>query len=156
MPRKGPAPKRERTPDQVFHSKLVARFINNLLRGGKKSKAERIFYGALQQIGEVSGRNPVDVFSQAVRNAMPMLEVRGRRVGGANIQVPIEVRADRQVTLSIRWLIQAARQRNEKTMVGRLANELMDAANRQGNAVRRREEMHRMAEANKAFAHYRW
>ncbi|MFQ6133374.1 MAG: 30S ribosomal protein S7 [Armatimonadota bacterium] len=156
MPRKGPAPKRDRASDQVFHSKLAARFINNLIRGGKKSKAEKIFYGALQEIGEASGRNPLDIFAQAVRNCMPMVEVRGRRVGGANIQVPVEVRADRQVALGIRWLIQAARQRGEKTMMRKLANELMDAANRQGNAVRRREEMHRMAEANKAFAHYRW
>ncbi len=156
MPRKGPAPKREITPDRVYQSLLVARFINKLMRGGKKSVAERVFYGALQRVHELTERNPLDVFAQAVRNCMPRLEVRGRRVGGANIQVPVEVRADRQVALAIRWLVSHARERGEKTMREKLARELMDAANNQGNAVRRREEAHRMAEANRAFAHYRW
>jgi small subunit ribosomal protein S7 len=156
MPRKGAVAKRELAPDPVLGSRLVQRFINNLIRGGKKSVAERIFYGALTRIQEAAGRNPLDMFAQAVRNCMPLLEVRPRRVGGATYQVPIEVRADRQVSLAIRWLVTAARERPEKTMTERLAHELMDAAGRQGIAVKRKDDMHRMAEANKAFAHYRW
>ncbi len=156
MPRKGAVPKRELPPDVVLGSRLVQRFINKLIRGGKKSIAERIFYAALTRIQETSGRNPLDVFAQAVKNCMPLLEVRPRRVGGATYQVPLEVRADRQVALGIRWLVNAAREREERTMIERLANELMDAARMQGPAVKRKEDMHRMAEANKAFAHYRW
>ena len=156
MPRKGPAPKRVLPPDTVFGSRLVYRFINKLIKGGKKSVAERIFYGALQDVGETTGRNPLDVLQQAMRNVLPQVEVRGRRVGGATYQVPLEVRADRQVALAIRWLISNARERPERTMRERLANELAEASQNQGGAVRRREEMHRMAEANKAFAHYRW
>jgi small subunit ribosomal protein S7 len=156
MPRKGPAPKRILPPDAVFKSRLVQRFINCLTKGGKKSTAERIFYGAMQDIGETTGRNPVDVFQQAVRNTMPQVEVRGRRVGGATYQVPVEVRADRQVALSIRWLIENAQKRPERTMREQLANEVSEASQGQGGTIRRREEMHRMAEANKAFAHYRW
>ena len=155
MPRKGEAPKRRITPDPVFGSQTVARIINKLMKGGKKSIAERIFYGALQMIGEETGGNPLEVFQRAFRNIMPVLEVRPRRVGGATYQVPIEVGAQRQLTLTIRWLINAARARNERTMVERLARELMDAANREGAAMRRREEVQRMAEANKAYAHYR-
>jgi small subunit ribosomal protein S7 len=156
MPRKGPAPRRATEPDRIYNSRLVARFISKLMRGGKRSIAEQIFYGALQRVHEQTERNPLDVFAQAVRNCMPRLEVRGRRVGGANIQVPVEVRPDRQVALAIRWLVGYSRERGEKTMAEKLAHELVDASNMQGNAVRRREEVHRMAEANRAFAHYRW
>jgi small subunit ribosomal protein S7 len=155
MPRKGEAPKRRIAPDPVFGSQTVARIINKLMKGGKKSVAERIFYGALQMIREETGGNPLEVFQRAFRNIMPVLEVRPRRVGGATYQVPIEVGAQRQLTLTIRWLINAARARHERTMVERLARELMDAANREGAAMRRREEVQRMAEANKAYAHYR-
>ena len=155
MPRKGEAPKRRIAPDPVFGSQTVARIINKLMKGGKKSVAERIFYGALQMIGEETGGNPLEVFQRAFRNIMPVLEVRPRRVGGATYQVPIEVGAQRQLTLTIRWLINAARARHERTMIERLARELMDAANREGAAMRRREEVQRMAEANKAYAHYR-
>jgi small subunit ribosomal protein S7 len=140
----------------VFGSELVSRIINKLMKGGKKSVAERIFYGALQMVREETGRNPLEVFNHAFRNIMPLLEVRPRRVGGATYQVPVEVRAQRQLTLTIRWLINAARARHERTMVERLARELMDASNREGAAMRRREEVQRMAEANKAYAHYRW
>ncbi|MGD8238569.1 MAG: 30S ribosomal protein S7 [Armatimonadota bacterium] len=156
MPRKGAVPKREPSADPVLGSRLVQRFINKLIRGGKKSTAERIFYSALTRIHEATGGNPLDVFSQAVKNCMPVLEVRPRRVGGATYQVPIEVRAERQVSLAIRWIVTAARERPERTMVERLAGELTDAGGRQGIAVKRKDDMHRMAEANKAFAHYRW
>ena len=156
MPRKGPVPKRELSPDPVLNSRLVHRFINKLIHGGKKSVAERIFYAALTRIHQASERNPLDVFAQAVKNCMPVLEVRPRRVGGATYQVPVEVRADRQVSLAIRWLVQAAREREERAMDERLANELMDAARSQGLAMKRKDDIHRMAEANKAFAHYRW
>ena len=156
MPRKGAASKRQLEPDPVLNSRLVHRFVNKLVKGGKKSIAETIFYGALQQIQEKHSTNPVDVFEQAVRNCMPQLEVRGRRVGGATYQVPVEVRADRQVSLSIRWLVSHARQRPERTMVRKLAAELWDASQGQGGALRRKDEMHRMADANKAYSHYRW
>jgi small subunit ribosomal protein S7 len=156
MPRKGRATRRNIAPDPVFGSKLVNRFVNKLLVGGKKSTAERIFYGALQRVHDETGRNPLDVLAQAVRNCTPHVEVRGRRVGGATYQVPMEVRPDRQLSLAIRWLVQHARARGERSMTARLANELMDASNNQGNAVRKKDEMHRMAEANRAFAHYRW
>ncbi|MGC9318601.1 MAG: 30S ribosomal protein S7 [Armatimonadota bacterium] len=156
MPRKGPAPKRELKPDEVFGSRLVTRFINKILQRGNKAAAEKIFYGAMQLIAERSGENPLVVVRNALRNVMPSLEVRPRRVGGATYQVPVEVDTRRQLTLAVRWLVSAARARGERTMVERFANELMDASNREGAAVRRREEMHRMAEANKAYAHYRW
>lgn len=156
MPRKGAVPKRQLDPDPIIGSVLCHRFINKLIKGGKKSVAEKIFYGALQQIQEEHGANPLDVLQQAIRNAMPQLEVRGRRVGGATYQVPIEVRADRRLSLSIRWLVQFARERPERTMKDRLARELWEASQGEGNAVRRKDEMHRMAEANKAYAHYRW
>lgn len=156
MPRRGEAPKRTISPDPVFDSPLVQRVINKIMLGGKKVVAERAFYGAMQLIGERTGKNPLEVFAQAMRNITPTVEVRPRRVGGATYQVPVEVSARRQVTLAIRWLVAAARARPERTMVERLANELMDAANREGATVKKREDMHRMAEANKAYSHYRW
>jgi small subunit ribosomal protein S7 len=156
MPRKGPATKRQLDPDPVLGSVLCARFINKLLKGGKKSIAETIFYGALQEIQERHGRNPLEVLQQAIRNCMPVVEVRGRRVGGATYQVPIEVRQDRQVSLAIRWLVVYARQRPERSMWRKLAAELWAASQREGNAYRRKDEVHRMAEANKAYSHYRW
>lgn len=156
MPRRGEAPKRTILPDPVFDSPLVQRVINKMMVDGKKVVAERAFYGAMQLIGERTGRNPLEVFAQAMRNITPAVEVRPRRVGGATYQVPVEVSARRQVTLAIRWLVAAARARPERTMVERLANELMDAANREGATVKKREDMHRMAEANKAYSHYRW
>jgi small subunit ribosomal protein S7 len=134
----------------------VTRFINKILQGGRKSAAEKIFYGAMQLIGERMGENPLVVLRNAMRNVMPNLEVRPRRVGGATYQVPVEVDTRRQLTLAVRWIIGAMRARPERTAVERFAGEIMDAANREGAAVRRREEMHRMAEANKAYAHYRW
>jgi small subunit ribosomal protein S7 len=156
MPRKGEAPKRPVAPDPIFGSEVVTRFVNKILRGGKKSTAETIFYGALTDIAEVTGGNPLDTVQQAVRNTMPQVEVRPRRVGGANLQVPVEVSARRQITLSVRWIVDAARKRNERTMRLRVGKELMDAANREGAAYRRREEVYRMAEANRAYSHYRW
>lgn len=156
MPRKGPAQKRDLKPDEIFGSRMVTRFINKLLKGGDKASSEKIFYGAMQMIGEKMGENPLVVLRNSMRNVMPNLEVRPRRVGGATYQVPVEVDTRRQVTLAVRWIVNASRARNERTMVERFASELMDAANREGESVRRREEMHRMAEANKAYAHYRW
>jgi small subunit ribosomal protein S7 len=156
MPRKGEAPKRPVPPDPIFGSEVVTRFINKILRGGKKSTAERIFYGALTDIAETTGGNPLDVLQQAVRNTMPEVEVRPRRVGGANYQVPVPVSARRQITLSVRWIVDASRKRNERTMRLRVGRELMDAAKREGAAYRRREEVYRMAEANRAYSHYRW
>lgn len=156
MPRKGPAQKRQLDPDPVLNSRLCHRFINKLIMGGKKSLAEKIFYGALEEIHQRHNTDPLDVLEQAIRNCMPLLEVRGRRVGGATYQVPLEVRADRQVSLSIRWLVQYARQRPERTMRQRLANELWAASQNDGGAQKRKDEMHRMADANKAYAHYRW
>ena len=156
MPRKGPAPKRELKPDEIFGSRLVTRFINKILQGGRKSAAEKIFYGAMQLIGERTGENPLVVLRNAMRNVMPNLEVRPRRVGGATYQVPVEVDTRRQLTLAVRWIVGSMRARGERTAVERFAGEILDAANREGASVRRREEMHRMAEANKAYAHYRW
>jgi len=156
MPRKGAVPKRVLDPDPILGSRLVNRFINKLIKGGKKSVAETIFYGALHEIQERHNANPLDVFEQAVRNCMPQLEVRGRRVGGATYQVPVEVRADRQVSLAIRWLVQYARQRSERTMRRRLSAELWAASQGEGGATKRKDEMHRMADANKAYSHYRW
>jgi len=156
LPRKGPAPKRQLKPDEVFGSRLVSRFINKILMGGRKSAAERIFYGALQLVGERTGENPLVVLRNAMRNVMPTLEVRPRRVGGATYQVPVEVDTRRQLTLTVRWMVSAMRARGERTAMERMAGEILDAANREGASVRRREEMHRMAEANKAYSHYRW
>ena len=157
MPRRGPVPKREILPDPKYNSVLVAKFVNCLMRDGKKNVARRIFYGALELLKEkAKGEDPLKVFEKAVENCKPLLETRSRRVGGATYQVPMEVRPERQLSLAIRWLIQAARGRSEKTMVQRLANELWDAYNERGAAIKKREDTHRMAEANRAFAHYRW
>lgn len=156
MSRKGRAPKREILSDPIYGSLMVTRTINKIMWDGKKSIAEKIFYAAMDRISEKTGENPVDVFDAALNNIMPVLEVRSRRVGGSNYQVPVEVRAERRSTLGIRWLVNASRSRGERTMAERLSNEIMDAANNEGAAVRKKEDVHRMAEANKAFAHYRW
>jgi len=140
----------------VYNDVLVQRFINRLMVCGKKSTAEKIFYRAMEIVGERTKRNPLEVFHQALKNVMPILEVRPRRVGGATYQVPMEVRAERRVSLGIRWLVTSARRRGGRTMIEKLAAEILDAANNQGAAVKKREDTHRMAEANKAFAHYRW
>jgi len=156
MPRKGPAPKRQILPDPKFNSKVLARFINKLMIKGKKSTAEQLTYGALEIVAEKSGRDPMDVFSQALSNAMPLVEVRPRRVGGATYQVPMEVRPDRRQAMGMRWLINYARARGGRSMEEKLAGELLDAANNIGPTIKKREDTHKMAEANKAFAHYRW
>jgi len=155
MPRRREVPKREILPDPKFSNVEVSKFVNVLMTRGKKSVAERIIYGALDIIKQKSGKDPLDVFSLAVQNVKPTVEVKSRRVGGANYQVPVEVRSERRQALAIRWLIAAARGRNDKTMVDRLSAELMDAANNRGSAVKKREDTHRMAEANRAFAHFR-
>ncbi len=156
MPRKGPVPKRTVTPDPRFQSRLVAKFVNRLMRDGKKSLGERLLYQAIDDLGERTSEEPLKAFEQALENVKPQLEVKPRRVGGATYQVPMEVRPERQQTLAIRWLVTAARSRGEKGMSSRLTAELMDAYNGRGGAVKKREDTHRMAEANKAFAHYRW
>jgi small subunit ribosomal protein S7 len=151
------APKRPVMPDPVYNSEVVTKFINKVMWDGKKTIAEKIVYGAIEKLdGKEEGKKGIDIFFQAIENVKPLLEVRSRRVGGATYQVPMEVRPERQQTLSIRWIVDAARNRNERTMVERLANELWDAANERGAAFKKREDTHRMAEANKAFAHYRW
>jgi small subunit ribosomal protein S7 len=156
MPRKGPAPKHPVVTDPVYGSPVVTSLVNKVLRDGKRSVAERIVYGALEGCREKSGNDPVITLKRALDNVKPTLEVRSRRVGGATYQVPIEVRAGRSSTLALRWLVSFARQRREKTMTERLMNELLDASNGLGASVKRREDMHKMAESNKAFAHYRW
>ena len=156
MPRKGPVRKRPIIPDPVFNSLMAQRFINRLLIQGKKSTAERIFYGALDQIEKKAQRPGLEVFEQAVRNVMPVIEVRPRRVGGSTYQVPVEVRPDRRVSLALRWLVTNSRKRSGRTMKDRLAAELLDAANGTGASIKKKEDGHKMAEANKAFAHYRW
>ena len=157
MPRKRRIEEREIPMDRVYGSVLVSKFINNIFRCGKKSVGEDIFYGAMEMIRKkIKEEEPLNVFNQAVENVKPMLEVRSRRVGGANYQVPIEVRPARRQALAIRWILQSARSRPEKTMAERLANELMDAYNKVGTAIKKREDTHKMAEANRAFAHYRW
>jgi small subunit ribosomal protein S7 len=156
MPRRREVPKRQVLPDPKYGSQDVAKFINVLMTRGQKSVAERILYGALEQIGKKSGKDPLEVFNGAVNNVKPVVEVKSRRVGGANYQVPVEVRPVRRVALAMRWLRDAARGRSEKSMGGRLANELADAAEGRGGAMKKREEVHRMAEANKAFSHYRF
>jgi small subunit ribosomal protein S7 len=156
MPRKGPAPKRQVLPDPRYNSRTLARFINKIMLRGKKSTAERITYGAFSILADKTQKEPMDVFTQALNNVMPLVEVRPRRVGGATYQVPMEVRPDRRQAMGMRWLISFARSRPGRTMEERLAAELLDAANNQGSAVKKREDTHRMAEANKAFAHYRW
>jgi len=156
MPRKGPAPKRPLINDPVYGSPLVTQLVNKILLDGKKSTAERIVYGALEQARDKTGTDPVITLKRALDNVKPSLEVRSRRVGGATYQVPVEVRADRSTTLALRWLVGFSRKRREKTMVERLANEILDASNGLGASVKRREDTHKMAEANRAFAHYRW
>ncbi|QDG52633.1 30S ribosomal protein S7 [Persicimonas caeni] len=156
MPRKGPVPKRDTLPDPKFGEKNITLFVNVMMRDGKKNVAERILYDAIDMIGEKTGADPVEVFKEALENVRPSVEVRSRRVGGSTYQVPMEIRGERQMALAMRWVVGAARNRNEYTMVERLTNELLDASNNRGNAVRKKEDMHRMAEANKAFAHYRW
>lgn len=156
MPRRREVVKRDVLPDPIYNDKLVTKFINSLMWGGKKSTAESIFYGSMDIIENRSSDEPLDVFLQAVSNVKPNLEVKSRRVGGATYQVPIEVRAGRKNALAIRWIIGYARERGEKTMKERLAGELMDAANNEGNAIKKKQDTFRMAEANKAFAHYRW
>ncbi len=156
MPRKGPAPKRPIINDPVYGAPVVTQLINKVLLDGKKSTAEAIVYGALEGVREKSGQDPVVVLKRALDNIRPALEVRSRRVGGATYQVPVDVRPVRATTLSLRWLVDFSRQRREKTMTERLMNEILDASNGLGAAVKRREDMHKMAESNKAFAHYRW
>ena len=156
MSRRHRADKREILPDPKFGNVVVTKFMNSVMHAGKKSVAENIVYGALDMIEGKTRQNPITVFEQALDNVMPAIEVRSRRVGGATYQVPVEVRAERRQALAIRWIINAARGRNDKTMVDRLSAELMDAANNRGNAVKKREDTHRMAEANRAFSHYRW
>jgi len=156
MPRNGPAPRRDLLPDPVYRSVLVTQVVNKILSRGKRTLAEQIVYGALDLVQERAGSDPVAILKRAVENTRPELEVKSRRVGGATYQVPVEVRPRRATTLAIRWLTTFARQRREKTMAERLAAEVLDASNGIGAAVKRREDMHKMAESNKAFAHYRW
>jgi small subunit ribosomal protein S7 len=156
MPRKGPAPRRELEPDPVYRSVLVTQIINKVLLQGKKNLAERIVYDALDVVADKTGGDPIAALKRAVENVRPQLEVRSRRVGGATYQVPVEVRPRRATTLAVRWLVGFARDRRERTMAERLANEILDASNGIGASVKRREDLHKMAESNKAFAHYRW
>lgn len=156
MSRKGPAPKRAIIADPRFNNLRLAKFMNMMMRGGKKALAERIVYGALDLVSQRTGKDPMVVFQDAMENVMPLVEVRARRVGGATYQVPVEVRPERRNSLAMRWLISGARKRSGKTMIERLAGELADAAQGVGAAVKKREDTHRMAEANKAFAHYKW
>jgi small subunit ribosomal protein S7 len=156
MPRKGPAPKRPLVIDPVYNSPLVTQLVNKILTGGKRSLAERIVYGALEGAREKSGTDPVVTLKRALDNVKPTLEVKSRRVGGATYQVPVEVKPNRATTLALRWLVGYSRQRREKTMTERLMNELLDASNGLGASVKRREDTHKMADSNKAFAHYRW
>ena len=156
MPRRGAVPKREIIADPIYNSELISRFINAIMLDGKKGVAQSIMYGAMDIIRDKTGKEPIDVFEAAMNNVMPVLEVKARRVGGSNYQVPVEVRPERRRTLAIRWLVSFSRKRGEKTMAQRLAAELMDAANNTGATVKKREDTHKMAEANKAFAHFRW
>jgi small subunit ribosomal protein S7 len=156
MPRKREVKKREILPDPKYHDLLTAKFINGVMRRGKKSTGEGIFYGALDIVKEKTHSDPLKVFSQAMNNVKPLIEVRPRRVGGATYQVPVEVRPERKIALAIRWIIGYAKQRSEKTMEEKLSAELIDAANNRGAAIKKKEDTHKMAEANKAFAHYRW
>jgi small subunit ribosomal protein S7 len=156
MPRRREVPKRDVLPDPKYNSKLVAKFMNNVMRRGKKSLAEQMFYGALDFIEQRSKQDPLDVFHKALENVRPIIEVKSRRVGGATYQVPVEVRSERRDALAMRWIINYSKQRSEKTMIQKLAGELLDASQGRGGSVKKREDTHRMAEANKAFAHYRW
>ncbi|MGI6072428.1 MAG: 30S ribosomal protein S7 [Lachnospiraceae bacterium] len=156
MPRKGHTPKRDILADPLYGDKVVTKLINNIMLDGKKGIAQKIVYGAFERVEEKTGKSALEVFHQALNNIMPLLEVKARRIGGATYQVPIEVRPERRQALGLRWLTNFSRARSEKTMEERLANEIMDAANETGSAVKRKEDMHKMAEANKAFAHYRF
>lgn len=156
MPRKGPVTKRDVLPDPVYHSKLVTRLINRIMVDGKRGVAQTLLYDAFKLIQERSGNDPMEVFEAAMKNIMPVLEVKARRVGGANYQVPIEVKPERRTALGLRWLVNYSRNRGEKTMVERLAAEILDASNNTGASVKKREDTHKMADANRAFAHYRW
>lgn len=156
MPRKGPVTRRDVLPDPIYNSKLVTRLINRMMVDGKKSVSQQILYSAFNIVKERTGKDPMEVFEQALKNITPVLEVKARRVGGANYQVPIEVKPERRTTLGLRWLVNYSRLRGEKTMEERLAGEILDAANNTGASVKKREDTHKMAEANKAFAHYRW
>lgn len=156
MPRRGNVPKREVLPDPMYGSELVTRLINNIMLDGKKGVAQKIVYGAFEIVAEKTGKDALEAFEEAMENIMPQLEVKARRVGGATYQVPMEVREDRRRTLGLRWITKYSRERNEKTMKERLANEICDALNNQGGAVKKRDDTHKMAEANKAFAHFKW
>ncbi len=156
MPRKGHIQKRDVLADPIYNSKIVTKLINNVMLDGKKGTAQKIVYGAFDRVAAKTGKEALEVFEEAMNNVMPVLEVKARRIGGATYQVPIEVRADRRQALALRWLTLYSRKRGEKTMEERLANEIMDAANNAGSSVKKKEDMHKMAEANKAFAHYRW
>ena len=156
MPRRSGVPKRDVLPDPVFNSKVITKLVNQVMLDGKKGTAQKIVYGAFDIVKEKMNLEPIDVFTQALENIKPVLEVKARRVGGSTYQVPIEIRPDRRQTLAIRWMVAFARKRSEKTMAERMAGEIMDAYNNAGSAIRRKEEMHKMAEANRAFAHYRW
>jgi small subunit ribosomal protein S7 len=156
VPRKGHVPKREVMPDPVYNDVVITKLINNVMLDGKKGVAQKIVYGALDYIAEKTGEDPLEVFNRAMNNVMPVLEVKARRLGGATYQVPVEVRPERRETLGLRWLVNYSRNRGEKTMVERLAKEILDASNGIGASVKKREDMHKMADANKAFAHYRW
>lgn len=156
MPRKGHVPRRDVLPDPIYNDKVVTKLINNVMLDGKKGVAQKIVYGAFDIVREKTGKDPLEVFEQALNNIMPVLEVKARRVGGATYQVPVEVRPERRQALGLRWLVNYARLRGERTMKERLAGEILDATNNTGNAVKKKDDTHKMAEANKAFAHYRW
>ncbi len=156
MPRRGFVPKREVLPDPLYNSVLVTKLVNSIMYDGKKGVAQKVVYGAFDIVKEKTGRDPLEVFNQAMENVMPVLEIKARRVGGATYQVPMEVRPERRQTLGLRWLTQYSRSRSEKTMRERLAGEILDAINNLGNSVKKRDDTHKMAEANKAFAHFRW
>ena len=156
MPRKGHIQKRDVLADPIYNSKIVTKLVNNIMLDGKKGTAQKIVYGAFEQVNEKTGKDAMEVFEEALNNIMPVLEVKARRIGGATYQVPIEVRPDRRQALALRWMTLFARKRGEKTMIDRLAGEIIDAAANTGNAVKRKEDMHKMADANKAFAHYRF
>ncbi|MFU0826024.1 MAG: 30S ribosomal protein S7 [Lachnoclostridium sp.] len=156
MPRKGHIQKRDVLPDPIYNNKIVTKLINNIMLDGKKGVAQKIVYGAFEKVAAKTGKDALEVFEEAMNNIMPVLEVKARRIGGATYQVPIEVRPDRRQALALRWLTIYSRQRGEKTMEEKLANEIIDASNNTGAAVKKKEDMHKMADANKAFAHYRW
>ncbi|HIU68177.1 MAG TPA: 30S ribosomal protein S7 [Candidatus Caccomorpha excrementavium] len=156
MPRKGHIQKRDVLADPLYNNKIVTKLINNIMLDGKKGTAQKIVYGAFEQVAEKTGKDAMEVFEEALNNIMPVLEVKARRIGGATYQVPVEVRPDRRQALALRWMTMFSRKRGEKTMKDRLAGEIIDASNNTGSSVKRKEDMHKMAEANKAFAHYRW